>query len=228
MKTKTAVFLGISACLIFTALHMYNKKPPVPKPFLPKSFCGILGEQKIEVASEYFGTIPDYQGSTAWAANRMKVNEDCSSKFNQLEVHTNISSGKPSEPFGQNLYDVVISYTPNNFKNTLNILAKTISDNTQYAVTDDGHGNKIYDSVKNEIGHFSRKIIYSTRGETTHILDCSANNSGRMLDCNLFYIADDLNIEISGEYESLIDFPIVQSFTSRFIEGVRIKVKDNE
>lgn len=223
MKKKTAVFLGISACLILTAFQMYTPKPPVPRPFLPKTFCGVLGGEKIEVASGYFGTIPDYEGITAWGANRLKVNEDCSSKFNRLEIHTNINSGKPSEPFGQRPFDVVIKYSQSNGFHRIIDRAREISEDQENQLVTDNSETKTYETKRNEIGHFSRKIIYLSGGQESHILDCAVNKSGMMVNCNLSYNSDRFDIDVFGEYDLLINTSKIKIFTNSFIDSVRIK-----
>jgi hypothetical protein len=223
MKKKTAVLLGFSACLIFTALHMHSPKPSVPRPFLPKTFCGVLGEQKIEVPSEYFGTIPDYEGLTAWGANRLKVNEDCSSKFNHLEVNVNINGGKPSEPFGQNPFDIVITYNPDRKNYALAARANEISFDTNNELAEKTTEKKVYKTIKNEINHSKMKTIYLQNGQVVYILECLVNSLGKNLDCDLAYYNEGYNIGVTGDYESLRDFDSIRGFAKRYLDDKRIK-----
>lgn len=228
MKTKTAVFLGISTCVIFTAFHIYTPKPPVPMPFLPKTFCGMLGDQKIQVSSKYFGTRPDYEGITAWGADRLKVNEDCTSKFNRLEIHANLSNGQPSEPYGQKPFDVVIEYRPSKEVYAITYLAKSAAENADNKLTDKNSDNTVYETEKNEIGHFLKTIVYSHGGQPSHILACVVKKTGKLTHCNLTYNSGKLDVKVSGDYESIIDFAIIETFTSNFISSVRIEGVSNE
>jgi hypothetical protein len=223
MKKKTAVFLGISACLIFTAFQMYTPKPPVPTPFLPKTFCGVLGEHKIEVASEYFGTMPDYDGLTAWSATALKPNADCSSKFNRLEVHTNLINGKPTEPFGQNPYDVVITYAPNENNFAINARANEIASDNNNLLKEKDTIKNTYETTNNEINHFKRKITYLHDGYANKVFECVINSKGKALGCDLFYYDSGMNIGISGDFESLGNLDKVQSFANIFLKDVRMK-----
>jgi hypothetical protein len=220
MKKKTAVLLGISACVIFTAFQMYTPKPPVPKPFLPKTFCGMLGDHKIEVASEYFGTMPDYEGLTAWSATVLKPNADCSSKFTRLDVHTNLISGNPSEPFGQKPFDVVLTIRAENPKSMRDGRISDISAEMKNKVTYKEIGNNVLETTKNEIGHFKRKIIFFNKGVKSEVLECTVNTGDKMLDCEILFYSEGYSISISGDYESLIDFAKVRIFTDNFIKNV--------
>ena len=221
MKIKTAVLLGISAFLIFTVFQMHTPKPPVPRPSLPKTFCGMLGEEKIEVASEYFGTMPDYVGLTAWSATALKPNADCSSKFNRLEIHTNLTDGKPTVPFGENPSDVVITYTPN--ENALNALANGITGDKNNFLKEKSTIKNTYETTKNEINHFKRKIIYLDDGHVNKVFECLIGSNGKPLDCDLFYYARGVNVAISGDFGSSINLDKAQVFANLFLNDLRMK-----
>lgn len=223
MKNKIAVFLGISACLIFTAIHMHNPKPPVPKPFLPKTFCGVLGEQKIEVPSDYFGTVPDYHGINISAADRLKVKEDCSSKFNSLEVHTNIKSGLPSGPFGQYPFDIVVTYRPNKGNLSLIDRLNNISVNKNIALIKNYSDTSVYETVKDEINHTKIITIKTHDGRVDRIFECTVNSIGKNIGCELFYYYEGYDINITGDYDSLIDFENIRIFVKSFFNNILIK-----
>jgi hypothetical protein len=188
----------------------------------------MLGDQKIQVSSEYFGTRPDYEGITAWGADRLKVNEDCSSKFNRLEIHANLSSGQPSEPFGQRPFDVVITYTPNKENHAITDRAESISKNADYKLIHGNSDQNVYETAKNEIGHLSRKTIYLNAGQVTKILECEVKQSGRTKYCNLAYHFGGFDVDIAADYDSLINFNKIEYLASSFISNVNIKGTENE
>ncbi|WP_274644897.1 hypothetical protein [Pseudomonas serbica] len=223
MKNKIAAFLGISACLIFTAIHMHNPKPPVRTPFLPKTFCGLLGEQKIEVPSEYFGTVPDYEEINISAADRLIVKEDCSSKLNSLEVHTNIKSGLPTGPFGQSPFDIVVTYRPSKVDLKLSDRLKNISTDKNIVLIDKNFDTSVYETVKDEINHTKRITIKTNEGKANRIVECTVNSTGKNLGCELFYYYEGYDINISGDYDSLIDFENMRIFVKSFLDKILLK-----
>jgi hypothetical protein len=188
----------------------------------------MLGDKKIQVSSEYFGTRPDYDGITAWGADRLKVNEDCSSKFNRLEIHANLSNGQPSEPFGQRPFDVVITYTPNKEDHTITDRAESTSKNADYKLTNGNSDQNVFETETNEIGHLSRKTIYLDAGQGTKILECEVKQSGSTKDCNLAYHFDGFDVDIAADYDLLINLNKIESFSSGFINNASIKGTENE
>lgn len=220
MKTKTAIFSGLAFCLLIAANHFSSKNTNSSSQSSPKTYCGMLGAQKVEFNGEYLGTKPDYEGTSSWEASKFKPNDDCSSRLNSLGVHTNIQNGKPTRPFSDNPFDIVISFEPALDDLFLERHAKTIGEDIRNTLVNTNQNEFVYETKMNENGYFTKKIVYFKEGRPSEIFECGFNTRTKKDICKLYYYWNAYHIMVFGEHETLNDFVKVRHFVEGFFSGV--------
>jgi hypothetical protein len=186
------------------------------------TYCGMLGDHKIELDSRYFAMKPDYEGTSAWESSNFQPKEDCTSKLTVLSVHTNINTGEPSKPFSEKAFDIILAIRPAKDNLYLKRSSETIDQNKLNILINDSLDKKVYETKKNEYGGFERKVVYLDSGHVTEIIECTFNVISKGNICELIFDADNYHVSIAGSYESVKDFDKARSFSMDFLKKSRI------
>jgi hypothetical protein len=196
MKTPTCVHIALSLLLMLTVSQANAK-----------TYCGMLGNQKVELDSNYFSMKPDYEGTSAWESNNFEPKEDCSSKL--------MGSDKP--------YDINIFYTPNKDDLYLSRSASSMDGNKDFSLTSDNPDRKVYTKNKTNQDYIERKIVYLDNNKVTEIFECGFNTTTKQHWCHLYFRSQNYNIKIYGSHEALSDFLKARNFSVEFLNKVSIK-----
>ena len=219
MRVKTKFFIFLSIFLGFAATHASAK-----------TYCGMLGNIKVELDGSYFSMKPDYEGTSAWESNNFQPKEDCTSKLTLLSVHTNINTGEPSKAFSEKPFDIILAIVPAKDNLYLERMSQSIDQDKLHAlIPDELHvlinstpEKKVYETKKNEFGGFKRKVVYLDNGQVTEILECTFNVITKRNICELIFDSEHYHVRTSGSYESVRDFAKARSFSVDFLKKVRI------
>lgn len=220
MKTKTAIFCGLAICLLLSVNHFSSKNTNGSSQSTPKTYCGMLGSQKVEFNGEYLGTKPDYEGTSPWEASNFKPNEDCSSRLNSLDVHTNIQNSKPTRPFSDKPFDIVLSYRPAQDALFLERHAKAIGEDSRNTLVNTNQNELVYETKKNENDYFVKTVIYLNEGRPSEIFKCGFNTSTKKDSCKIYYYWNSYNIVVFGKHKTVNDFVKVRHFVEGFFSSV--------
>jgi hypothetical protein len=168
------------------------------------------------------GTKPDYEGTSPWEASKFKPNDDCSSKLNSLGVHTNIQNGKPTRPFSDNPFDIVLSFEPAPDDLFLERHAKRIGEDSRKTLVNTNQNELVYETKRNENGYFTKTIVSLKDGHPSEIFECGSNESTtKDYSCKLYYYWDSYNVMVFGKHKTVNDFGKVRHFAEGFFSGVR-------
>jgi hypothetical protein len=207
--------IGVSFLLAFTVLQANAG-----------TYCGMLGDQKIELDSEYFSLMPDYEGTSPWEPTKFKPNEDCSSKLTLLSARTNINTGKPTKGSSEETFDIVIFYEPGKDNGFLSRYSASLGEDADFNLINDSADKKVYEKINVNsfnMRNVERNTVYLDDGKVTEILKCGFNTTTKRNWCDLHFYSETFNVKIFGNYESLHDFSKARKFAVEFINEARIK-----
>ena len=214
MNNKKMFLISLFAISALTALNASAK-----------TYCGILGDQKIELDSKYFAMKPDYEGYSPWEANDFEPNADCSSKLILLSARTNIDTGEPSRGASEKGSNIVIFYEPAKDNLFLNRYANSFERQKEFKLINNSAKKAVYEDISTNsfnMRNVARKTVYLDNGQVTEIFECGFNTTTKINSCTLFFYSEKYNVKIYGNYNSLKNFVKARNFSVEFINKARI------
>lgn len=190
-----------------------------------KTYCGMLGDQKIELDSAYFSIRPDYEGTSPWESTDFKPNKDCSSKLILLSVRTNINTGEPTNGPSEETFDIDIFYETSKDDLFLSRYSTLLSKDKDFSLINNSADKMVYENITTnsfEMRNVKRSSIYLDNGKVTEIFECGFNTTTKRNWCDLYFYSGKYNVKIFGNYESLHDFIKARNFAVEFINKTRI------